>query len=121
MADVRGGHLDAAAKSLEQLRPLVNSRLSWETWLVRTLEGEIALARGDLSASEQAFASADPPLKIFFSMGAPSSSLVRNSFPFRDGAARVQAARGNADGADRALANVEIRHPVSPRLAPRAG
>jgi tetratricopeptide (TPR) repeat protein len=99
MADVRGGHLDAAAKSLEQLRPLVNSRLSWETWLVRTLEGEIALARGDLSASEQAFASADPPLKIFFSMGAPSSSLVRNSFPFRDGAARVQAARGNADAA----------------------
>jgi serine/threonine protein kinase/tetratricopeptide (TPR) repeat protein/TolB-like protein len=99
MADVRGGRLDNASKSLEQLRPLVNSRLSWETWLVRTVEGEIALARGDLAAAEQAFASADPPLKIYFSMGSPSTSLVRNSFPFRDGAARLQAARGNPDAA----------------------
>jgi tetratricopeptide (TPR) repeat protein len=99
VADVRGGRLDTAAKSLEQLRPLVNPRLSWETWLVRTVEGEIALARGDLAAAEQAFGSADPPLKIFFSMGSPSSSLVRNSFPFRDGAARLQAARGNLDAA----------------------
>lgn len=73
--------------------------VSWETWLVRNLEGEIALARGDLSASEQAFASADPPLKIYFSMGSPSASLVRNSFPFRDGAARLQAARGNLGAA----------------------
>jgi eukaryotic-like serine/threonine-protein kinase len=99
VADARGNRLDSASKSLEQLRALVNPRLSWETWLVRTVEGEIALARGDLAAAEQAFASADPPLKIFFSMGAPSTSLVRNSFPFRDGAARLQAARGNLDAA----------------------
>jgi serine/threonine protein kinase/tetratricopeptide (TPR) repeat protein len=99
MADVRGGHLESASKSLKQLQPLINSRLSWEIWLMRTLEGEIALARGDLSASEQAFASADPPLKMYFSMGSPSTTLVRNSFPFRDGAARLQAARGNVDGA----------------------
>jgi eukaryotic-like serine/threonine-protein kinase len=99
VADVRGGRLDEASKLLEQLRPLVNSRLSWETWLLRTVEGEIALARGDLAAAEQAFASADPPLKIYFSMGSPSTSLVRNSFSFRDGAARVQTARGNLDAA----------------------
>jgi tetratricopeptide (TPR) repeat protein len=99
VGDVRGGRLDDASKLLERLRPLVNPRLSWETWLVRTVEGEIALARGDLAAAEQAFASADPPLKIYFSMGSPSTSLVRNSFPFRDGAARLQAARGNPDAA----------------------
>ena len=99
VADVRAGRLDSASKLLEQLRPLVSPRLSWESWLARTVEGEIALARGDLSAAEQAFASADPPLKMFFGMSAPSSSLVRNSFPFRDGSARVQAARGNVDAA----------------------
>lgn len=99
MADVRSGHLDNASKSLEQLRSLVNPRLSWEAWLLRTVEGEIALARGDLTAAQEAFASADPPLKIYFSMGSPSTSLVRNSFPFRDGAARVQATRGNLDAA----------------------
>ena len=36
---------------------------------------------------------------MWFSMGSPSTSLVRNSFPFRDGAARVLLARGNVDGA----------------------
>jgi tetratricopeptide (TPR) repeat protein len=99
VAEVRAGRLDNAAKSLEQLRPLVNPRLSWETWLVRTLEGELALARGELDSAEKAFASADPALKIFFSMGSPSTSLVRNSFSFRDGVARVQAARGDLDAA----------------------
>ncbi|HEU4939452.1 MAG TPA: protein kinase [Vicinamibacterales bacterium] len=99
VSDVRGGRFDSASKSLEQLRALVNQRLSWQTWLVRTLEGELALARGDLESAEKAFTSADPALKIYFSMGSPSTSLVRNSFSFRDGAARVQAARGNLDAA----------------------
>lgn len=99
VAEVRGGRLDSAAKLLEQLRPLVKPRLSWETWLLRTVEGEIALARGELTAAEEAFKTADPPLKIFFSMSSPSTTLVRNSFSFRDGEARVQAARGNVDGA----------------------
>ena len=99
VADVRGGRLDNAAKSLEQLRADVNPRLSVETWLMRTLEGELALARRDMDSAEKAFASADPALKIFFSMGSPSTSVVRNSFSFRDGAARVQVARGNLDAA----------------------
>jgi tetratricopeptide (TPR) repeat protein len=36
---------------------------------------------------------------MFFSRGSPSASLVRNSYSFRDGAARVLMARGNIDGA----------------------
>jgi hypothetical protein len=38
---------------------------------VRTLEGEIALARGDLAGAQQAFADAEPPLKMNFNMGNP--------------------------------------------------
>jgi TolB-like protein len=44
-------------------------------------------------------AEADRPVKMFFSMGGPSTSLVRNSYPFRDGTARVLAARGDLAGA----------------------
>ena len=36
---------------------------------------------------------------MYFNMGGPSASLVRNSFPFRDGTARARLARGNVDGA----------------------
>ena len=61
--------------------------------------GEVAFASGDLPAAERAFLAAEPPLKMWFNMGSPSTSLVRNNFPFRDGAARVLLARGNVDGA----------------------
>jgi tetratricopeptide (TPR) repeat protein len=63
------------------------------------LEGEVALASGDLPAAERAFLAAEPPLKMWFNMGSPSTSLVRNNYPFRDGTARVLLARGNVDGA----------------------
>jgi tetratricopeptide (TPR) repeat protein len=99
VTDVRAKRLDSAARRLEQLRRAVVPRRSWETWYVRTLEGEIALARGDLAEAQQAFAAAEPPLKMFFSIGGPSATLARNSYPFRDGAARVLMARGNIDGA----------------------
>jgi eukaryotic-like serine/threonine-protein kinase len=99
VADARAKRLDNAVRRLEQLQRALVPPRSWETWYPRTLEGEIALARGDLAAAEQAFAASEPPLKMFFNMGGPSASLVRNSYSFRDGAARVQIARGNIDGA----------------------
>jgi predicted Zn-dependent protease len=99
VAEVRARRLDRATQALEALRAAADTSQPWEAWTVRTLEGEIALASDDLAAAEQAFASADPPIKMWFSMGGPSTSIVRNAFPFRDGAARVQLARGNVDGA----------------------
>ena len=99
VTDVRAKRLDSAARRLEQLKRAVVPPRSWEPWYVRTLEGEIALARGDLASAQQAFADAEPPVKMTFNMGGPSATLARNSLPFRDGAARVLLARGNLDGA----------------------
>jgi hypothetical protein len=36
---------------------------------------------------------------MFFSMGGPATTLTRNNFPFRDGTARLLAARGDLPGA----------------------
>lgn len=99
IAEARAGRLDDARATLKRLQSAADTRRSWENWSAGTLEGEILLAAGDLASAERAFASADPPLKMWFSMGGPSTSLTRNSFPFRDGAARVLLARGNVDGA----------------------
>ena len=93
-----GGN-DETRWRLEQLERALVPRRSWETWYAQTLEGEIAFARGDLAGAEQAFADAEPPLKMNFNMGGPSATLVRNSHPFRDGAARVSLVRGDIDGA----------------------
>jgi serine/threonine protein kinase/tetratricopeptide (TPR) repeat protein len=99
VAEARSGRLDPARRRLAQARGVANTRIDWQNWMVRTLDGEIQLAAGDLAAAERAFAEADRPLKMFFSMGLPSSSLVRNSYPFRDGMARALAARGDLAGA----------------------
>jgi serine/threonine protein kinase/tetratricopeptide (TPR) repeat protein len=99
VAEVRAGRPERARRLLDELRRAADMSQSWEAWAVRTLEGEIALGSGDLAAAEQAFAAADPPIKMWFNMGGPSTSIVRNAFPFRDGTARVQLARGNVDGA----------------------
>jgi len=58
------------------------------------LEGEIALARGELDRSAEAFAAAEPPTRAFqFTPG------FGNNPPFRDGLARVAAARHDWKGA----------------------
>ncbi len=91
--------MDSAKRALADAQQVANTRVSWENWIVRTLEGEIELAAGNLAVAERAFADADRPLKMFFSIGVPSTSLTRNSYPFRDGTARVLAARGDVLGA----------------------
>ena len=99
VAEARSGRLDPARRRLAQAQGVANSRIEWQNWIVRTLDGEIQLAAGDVAAAERAFSEADRPLKMFFSMGSPSTSLVRNSYPFRDGTARALAARGDLAGA----------------------
>ena len=99
VAETRAGHLDQARDWLERGRKIANARVVWESWGMATLEGEIALAARDFAGAERAFAEADRPLKMFFSMGVPATTLTRNNFPFRDGAARLLAARGDLPGA----------------------
>jgi tetratricopeptide (TPR) repeat protein len=99
VAETRADHLDQAREWLERGRKIANARVAWESWGMATLEGEIALAAKDFAGAERAFAEADRPLKMFFSMGVPATTLTRNNFPFRDGAARLLAARGDLPGA----------------------
>ena len=99
VAQARAARIANANRSLDEHKSRTDTQRPWENWSLRTLEGEIALASGDLPAAERAFLAAGPPLKMWFNMGSPSTSLVRNNYPFRDGAARVLLARGNVDGA----------------------
>jgi eukaryotic-like serine/threonine-protein kinase len=122
VADVRARRPERAQKALDELRATAEASQPWEGWTVRTLEGEIALAAGDLQAAEQAFTAADPPIKMWFNMSGPSASLVRNSFPFRDGIARARLARGDVDGAIdsyRRLLTLDVAQKWTTVLEPR--
>ena len=122
VAEARAARVVNATRSLEEHRSRTDTRRPWENWSLRTLEGEVALASGDLPAAEQAFLAAEPPLKMWFNMGSPSTSLVRNNYPFRDGMARVLLARGNVDGAIEAyrrLLTADMRQKWTAILEPR--
>jgi serine/threonine protein kinase/tetratricopeptide (TPR) repeat protein len=99
VAQARSGQLDAAKRQLVRAQGVANTRTTWHNWIVRTLDGEIQLASGDLAAAERAFAEGDLPVKMYFNMALPQVSLVRNSYPFRDGTARVLSKRGDISGA----------------------
>jgi tetratricopeptide (TPR) repeat protein len=65
-----------------------------------TLEGEIALAAGDLQAAGAAFAAAEPAVKMPSStVGSVVENVLNNSVIFRDGRARVRKAQGDLKGA----------------------
>jgi tetratricopeptide (TPR) repeat protein len=94
------GFAEVAAGRLEQAR----SRLAQAgksdpagSWLDRALEGEIALAAGDLTGAASAFAAAAPAQRTFGVYG--PHVVVRNNIVLRDGLARVARARGDLAGA----------------------
>ncbi len=66
-----------------------------ERFWYRTLEGEVALARGDLPRARAAFAAAEPAKPIFFKMQRGWLPTLVNSLSYRDGAARAAKAQGN--------------------------
>jgi tetratricopeptide (TPR) repeat protein len=94
VAEARAGHLDRAQTHLNGVRAVFDRTVAQENWWVRSLEGEIALARGDLTAAKSAFAAGEPPQKSFFGLGA-EHTLFSNQLPFRDGRARVEARAGD--------------------------
>lgn len=99
IAEIRGGRSAAARSFLDQQR-LMPERTRFHIWLRQSLEGEVALADGDLAAAERAFAAGEPEFRpginFGFALGWPA--LYSNA-PFRDGPARIQIVRGNFTGA----------------------
>jgi tetratricopeptide (TPR) repeat protein len=99
--EARTGQLDAARARLAQHRPSLTSGPYEISWLVRLLEGEIALASGDIRGAAAAFEAAGPPRRLPFnrSGGAAVLTLLSNSLILRDGLARARAAEGRVDDA----------------------
>lgn len=98
LAHIQAGRLVDAVSAYEvQGRTYKGADEMERSWR-RSLEAEIALARGDLQQAASAFASIEPTLRIFDANHIPTSVLF-NDLPSRDGPARVAIARNDLDGA----------------------
>ncbi len=98
IAESRLGHVENALSSLRSQTTSYNRINEVENCWHSTLEGEISLARGDLSHAAAAFSAGQPSRPLHD----PSSILISAIFngPLtRDGAARVAGARGDFTGA----------------------
>ena len=93
LVDIRAGRLETARSRHDQQRKIYDPTVPTHNWYVRVLEGEIALAAGDLAAAEAAFAASEPRFKPAI------SDPFFGNVPFRDGPARVRAAKGDTKGA----------------------
>jgi len=98
-ARARSGNLETARELLKHLKDVYHpDDLITNRWL-HALEGEIALASGDLAGAETAFRAAEPEHKAWFSNGYASWSAFSNNHPLRDGLARTKKAQGDLEGA----------------------
>ena len=95
LAQVRAGRIDRARVHLEMQERLFNSGVEAENWWHRALEGEIALATGDLEKAASAFSAGQPAKKMWFSTFNSNLSILANNLMSRDGLARVAKARGD--------------------------
>jgi eukaryotic-like serine/threonine-protein kinase len=93
--DVRQNQLDGAASQLEALKRRYIRELVTENSWAKTLEGDIALAQGRLQEAADAYASGEPPRRMWFSSLALAVSFLTNNLVSRDGLARVHKARGD--------------------------
>jgi tetratricopeptide (TPR) repeat protein len=100
LAQARDGRLEDASRNLDSLRALYDVRDSRENWWYHVLQGEIAMAQGDLRAAEVAFSDGEPELKMWFSSSDVFGSLAAN-LCIRDGAARTRAQQGDLSAAIR--------------------
>jgi len=74
---------------------LFNSGVEPENWWHNALEGEIALATGDLEKAASTFSAGQPSKKMWFSTFNSNLSILANNLMSRDGLARVAKARGD--------------------------
>jgi serine/threonine protein kinase/tetratricopeptide (TPR) repeat protein len=99
VAEARSGRIPQARARLADQTKMFNDAQPFERSMRRSLEGEIALAAGDLAAAESAFAAAEPEIKAEFNLSNVSLTFFQNGFAAVDGMARVKAARGDLAGA----------------------
>jgi tetratricopeptide (TPR) repeat protein len=99
VAEARRGRLAEARARLADLTKSYKDTQPFERTLRRSLEGEIALAAGDLTGAESAFAAAEPEIKPEFNLSNVSLTFFQNGFASVDGSARVKASRGDVAGA----------------------
>ena len=99
--EARTGQLGAARARLARHRPVLSSPSHLLVWFVRQLEGEIALAAGDVPGAVAAFEAAGPARRLPFNRsGMPAlMTLLSNSLILRDGLARARVAEGRIDDA----------------------
>jgi tetratricopeptide (TPR) repeat protein len=83
------------------MRPLYRPYIGEEKFWYHTLEGEVALANGELERAWAAFAEGEPVHRKPMRWQPAWTTILVNSFPLRDGAARVAAAKGDVAGAIR--------------------
>jgi len=98
----RSGDLVGARAELEKQTQAMENPEPGQTWWHHALEGEIALAAGDLGDAEATILAGEPAIKMPFSFGANPGiigTLFMNAIPFQDGMARVKKAQGNTTGA----------------------
>ncbi len=121
-AEARSGNLEAARTRLGAQKADHDAARDLQRWAYHALEGEIALAAGDVAAAEQAFLAGEPEIKMHLHMTQPVQSLAANNPPLRDGLARVRRARGDIEGAIdiyRKLLKPHIASKFTPMLEPR--
>jgi tetratricopeptide (TPR) repeat protein len=123
IAHARSGNLEAARQNLESLRTLLEEP-HWRPmdWFLGSLEGEGALAAGDLDTAAASFRAVEPEPKMLFHRWALPGLMKLHNGPSRDGLARVAMARGDLDGAIeiyRRLNTPGLENPWTSVLEPR--
>ena len=98
-SELGAGRPHVARGRLDVLRQLYKPGIAEEKFWYQTLEGEVALAAGELERASAAFASGEPPGRMPIKWQAGSLAILANSLLYRDGAARVAKARGDLRGA----------------------
>jgi tetratricopeptide (TPR) repeat protein len=98
-AEARSGDVSSARARWETQKDTSNPKQLLLNFAFRALEGEIALAEGDLQTAAAAFSAAEPEIKMHLHMTRPVESLAVNNPPMRDGLARLKVAQGDLAGA----------------------
>jgi tetratricopeptide (TPR) repeat protein len=121
-AEVRLGNLENARGHVDYLQKHMEPQMPALSQWRHPLEGEIALAEGDLTSAEAAFTSGQPPRKVWLSFTNFTFGVFLNHSPFRDGLARTRKSRGDLSGAIeiyRKLLTPDISNPWTSMLEPR--
>jgi TolB-like protein/tetratricopeptide (TPR) repeat protein len=108
VAEIFDGRLSAARARLERQKQLQAPHGDFEAVWMKALEGEIALASGDVALAAGTFEGAVPKQKLF-AFDPMGFAVLLNHLPSRDGAARAAKARG-----DLAYAVAEYRRLLTP-------